>query len=87
MNEQLSVLQKRLYDLLAKTPRTDVPIVDLYRKAYPDAPGFQDNEAALAVRHMQQSIGPIIQRINAKIIDGRVIPGNLKRTYRLELGE
>lgn len=83
MDKPLSVVQRRLYDLLNATPDTDVPIIDLYRKAYPDAPGFKDADAPLAVRHMQQSIGPIIARINDKIVH-TVRPGDMKRTYRLD---
>ena len=79
MSNELSPLQERLYlRLVLAGFDTDVKIVDLYDAVYPDNMGwFIDN------RGMQQRLGPIIARTNAKLEKERIKPGRSRRTYRL----
>lgn len=69
-----------MYRLLSKNPDTDFPIRNLYAFMY-----FNNYDADLTIntRRMQQSLGPAIARINAKLVGQRIEPGQLKRTYRL----
>lgn len=78
---KLTELQQRVFDVLDARPNTDVPIKIIFtalltgreeQKLFPDT-----------VRDMQQQLGPIIARINSKLKRGRVEPGHVKQTYRL----
>jgi hypothetical protein len=73
----LSTMQQRVFVLFA--PGKDVPIVKLFRAAWPDADRTNDN------RMMQQKLGPVIARINRRLTKGYIEPGQLKQTYRLTL--
>lgn len=79
--EQLSALQQRVFDVLQAKPNKDVPIEDLYYTAYPISGAVH---WTLSVRDMQQRMGPLFVRINDKLKRGRIVPGELKQTYRLD---
>lgn len=80
MSKPLSPLQQQVFDVLNATPDTDVSIYDMFTTVYPKEPRW-------SVRHMQQRLGPAIQRLNDKLTDCRVTPGRLKQTYRLQTNE
>ena len=78
MSNELSPLQEKLYlRLVLAGFDTDVKIVDLYNAVYPDGVWFINN------RGMQQRLGPIVARTNAKLEKERIKPGRSRRTYRL----
>ena len=79
MSNELSPLQERLYlRLVLAGFDTDVKIVDLYNAVYPASEAMW-----LSNRYMQQKLGPIIARTNAKLEKERIKPGRSRRTYRL----
>lgn len=82
MKQQLSVMQRLVFNVLGEKPNTDIPISVLYGVAHRDG-AFEDIEKNMSTRTMQQTLGPLIARINAKLKRGRIEPGELKRTYRL----
>lgn len=87
MGMKLSEVQKRVYDILAASPDVDVEIYKLYEAAYQtNVHKIQRGQLILGVepRTMQQRLGPIIARVNQKLEKGRVVPGLIKRTYRLD---
>lgn len=87
MKKPLSELQQRVYDLLAAPADTDVPIYKLYEAAYRmNVHRIQQDVLILGVqpRTMQQRLGSVIARINEKLDKGRVVPGQVKQTYRLD---
>lgn len=70
-------MQHRVYRTLVLDK--DIPIVDMYKSAYPDS-----SVNHIKVRVMQQRLGSVIARANKKLTSERIIPGQLKQTYRLE---
>lgn len=80
MSTKLSDLQQRVVDVLP--PNKDVAIVDIYSAAYPER--MSGDLFEVAVRDMQQQLGPLIARINEKLKRGKIVPGDLKQTYRLD---
>lgn len=80
--------QERLYDLLSDAARfkrqksqqiePDVSISTCYSTVYAGT-------YLASNRDMQQKIAPLISRINKHIAPHKIIPGERKRTYRLEL--
>lgn len=87
MTRPLSELQQRVYDLLASPPDTDVAIYKLYEAAYKiNIHRIQQGVLILGCepRTMQQRLGSVIARINEKLETGRVVPGKVKQTYRLD---
>lgn len=85
MIKDFSELQAKLYVLMDDNKDSDVKIEDMYRALY-GAPPHSDDKVlhAADARYMQQKLGPVIQRINAKLpLTIRIEPGQLKRTYRL----
>lgn len=88
MMKPLSEIQQRVYDVLAEVPNTDVAIYKLYEAAYQtNVHVLQGPKGVLSLgvqpRTMQQRLGSVIARINEKLDTGRVVPGQLKQTYRL----
>ncbi len=82
MSNKLTDLQQKVFDLLDAKPNTDVPLQDLYDAAYgTDEPTL----FGMSNRDMQQKMGPLFARINAKLKRGRIEPGQLKQTYRLAI--
>lgn len=78
---RLTELQQRVFDVLDARPNTDVPIKVMFAALYTgreDQRLFPDT-----VRDMQQQLGPLIARINSKLKRGRIEPGHVKQTYRL----
>lgn len=73
---KLSPMQNKLYRLLMT--REDVPIEKLYSAVYV-------NTEPKTMRQMQQRIGPFIARINEKLDTDHIRPGDVKRTYRLDV--
>lgn len=87
MDKPLSELQQRVFDLLSATPDTDVAIYKLYEAAYQtNVHRTQQGVLILGVRPrtMQQRLGSVIARVNEKLKTGRVVPGKIKQTYRLD---
>lgn len=81
MSIKLSPFQQRVFDALNAQPNVDFAIPDLWGLAYPDRdPGH----AGIAVRDMQQELGPLFARINQKLTKCRIVPGEIKQTYRLD---
>lgn len=84
----LSELQRRLYDALNSPPDTDVEIYKLYEATYNTSVHAVTQGVVvlgLTPRTMQQRLGPVIARVNEKLQTGRVVPGERKQTYRLDL--
>ena len=87
MKKPLSELQQRVYNLLVSPADADVPIYKLYEAAYQmNVHRVQKGILLLGVqpRTMQQRLGSAIARINEKLDKGRVVPGQVKQTYRLD---
>lgn len=85
MND-LTPLQQSLWAVFKDKPDIDVAIVDMYIAAYvsDSMADFYRFGKLCDVRHMQQKLSPLLQRLNAKLPEGqRIEPGQLKRTYRL----
>lgn len=83
---KLTELQQRVFDVLDKKPNTDVQITVLFDAAYPLTCDWTDEENPIEyppIRDMQQKLGPLLSRINRKLKNGRIEPGVIKRTYRL----
>lgn len=79
---ELTPLQYRVFVRLNENFGQDVYIAALYVAAYPDRP---QDVATLTPRQMQQRLGAVIAKLNRRIQpSARVVPGNLKRTYRIE---
>ena len=78
---KLSATQQRLYDAFKDKPDTDIAISVMYDATYRSEGRLE--ALAFDVRYMQQRLGPIIQRLNKKLDGQRIVPGRLKRTYRL----
>lgn len=77
MLSELTDRERDVYATLYECLNADVGVNMLYRLAY-------EGERLASNRTMQQRLGPIIARINRKLPDGhRIVPGELKRTYRL----
>lgn len=85
MSIKLSPIQQRVFDVLNASPNTDIGIPDLWGLAYPEKGAKGEAEAiGIAIRDMQQELGPLFARINVKLKRCRIVPGELKQTYRLD---
>jgi hypothetical protein len=82
MSNKLTDMQQRVFDLLDERPGTDIALVELYKAVYSDG---QADLFPPTNRDMQQKMGPLFARINAKLHRGRIEPGKVKRTYRLTI--
>lgn len=77
MKKELSPHQTKVLD--AFTPNdTDIYIHTLYNRVY----GI--NNENRTVRYCQQKLAPTFLAINKKLEVGRIVPGKLKQTYRLD---
>lgn len=80
--DKLSPRERVLYDLLEAANIIGVDIRTLWCAVYP-----QRNANTRTVRDMQRNIASALSRINAKLeregLEGRVVPGEWKQTYRL----
>lgn len=81
MTNKLTELQQKVFDVLDEKPNFDIPLAVLYDVAYGDS---HNHSGVTTSRDMQQKMGPLFSRINGKLKRGRIIPGQLKRTYRLD---
>lgn len=79
----LTAMQQRLHDMLSRY--RDIPIYALYAALYDP-----DNQSALNIkgtseerRREQQRVAAHISRINDKLDGLKIVPGELKRTYRV----
>lgn len=73
--------------MLQEKPNTDLAIPDLWAMAWPERYDeyIQDDGTLLYnVRDMQTELGPLFARINEKLTKCRIVPGELKQTYRLD---
>jgi len=76
-SKPLSEREQNLFDLLLEREEKDVPIRRMFER-------FTASSGNLYTRRrMQQRLGAVIARINAKLDAQRIIPGQLKGTYRL----
>lgn len=80
MEHKLSPLQQSIFNAFHKFEE-DVAIPSLYTLA--TAKSFALNGAAPDMRTMQQYLGPHITRINDKLKASKIVPGQLKQTYRM----
>lgn len=71
----------RLYEFMERHKGKDVDIIDMWNALRPDA----TVPLCSYTRYTQVYVGAFVARINKKITPTghRVIPGRLKRTYRL----
>ena len=77
--KKLSKLQQRVYDRFCLAGMDDdIAISTLYISFY-----RKQVTRATTTRQMQQQLGPLIARINAKLEATKIVPGNLKQTYRI----
>lgn len=77
---QLSPYEQTLYDyLLAQGFERDTRIQTLYEYVHVLCAGSKRPSP----RVMQQRLGAIITRINRKLEGEKIVPGDVKRTYRL----
>jgi len=74
--KELSQHQQKVLDAFDKND-TDIDIATLYTRVYGD-PGH------LSAREMQQKLGPTFKAINEKMDRPRLVPGEIKRTYRYD---
>lgn len=74
----LGELERKLHHMFIPLPlNTDVNIIDIYDELYGDTrpkPSF---------KIQQQYVGSVVSRLNKKYDGHAIIPGTLKRTYRL----
>lgn len=81
MTGQLYPQEQRLLDYIRQWgPGVDIPTTDLYEAAIKQ-PAPEDH------RTLQQRVGGLVSRINTKLEAqgqrGKIVPGDLKRSYRL----
>lgn len=79
--------ERRVFDLLNAEPNTDVEIYKLYEAmSQSQVHLFQNGVLLLGItpRTMQMRLGSVIARINEKLDKGKVVPGQMKQTYRLD---
>jgi hypothetical protein len=83
----LSPTQERIVTLLRQYAGQDVAIPRIYEAAYrvKVCTELEDGRVmhSLSVRYMQQRIGPFISKANKRLVGERIVPGELKKTYRL----
>lgn len=79
MSKKLSVHQARVYFSFSRKNK-DTDIEEIYAKVY----GISElNRKGTTIRIMQQKLAPTFAAINKKIAPHSIVPGLLKRTYRL----
>lgn len=71
----LSEMETELLSAFVDTG-TDIAISLLHGLLYPGV--YRD------AKTQQQYVGSIVSRINGKLVEHRVVPGEMKRTYRLK---
>lgn len=82
--DKMSPMQAKVMNLFDRFDK-DVAIFRVYNAAYGNE-GWtttSDHVLPIPVRDMQQKLGPLIQRMNLKLQRGRIVPGELKQTYRM----
>lgn len=79
---ELTYHQTRVLQAFRKE-NTDYDIAELFYRVY-SYTMYDENTGVRAYRIMQQKIAPTFKTINRKIKGGRIVPGKLKRTYRLD---
>lgn len=76
---KLSKFQKRAYETMCQHGfDIDVSISRLWSAVHGQRP-----PSHMSNRDMQQKLGPLVARINAKLEATKIVPGNLKQTYRI----
>lgn len=79
---QLGTIEQVIYDRLRDAQRCEQAIRVLYMAAF--GVTFSD-VSKLSSRTQQQKLGPYIARLNKKLEPReRIVPGEARRTYRLE---
>ena len=87
VEKPLTDRERRVFDLLNAEPNTDVEIYKLYEAmSQSQVHLFQNGVLLLGItpRTMQMRLGSVIARINEKLDKGKVVPGQMKQTYRLD---
>jgi len=72
--------QDRVFRVLDSRHDTDVSITELFLAAFNEA---KYGQVTWTTRHMQQKLGPTIARLNKKLKNARIVPGDTKNTYRM----
>lgn len=79
MSNNLSKFQKRAYDSVCLHGfDVDIPIVRLWVAVH-----GQNPPSHYSNRDMQQKLAPLFRRINEKLAAVKIVPGELKQTYRI----
>jgi len=74
-----SRIQLRILEAFEAHPcDTDLYINDLYKFAF-----VNGDDGTKTDRERQQRLGANIYRLNAKLHDRKIVPGTVKRTYRM----
>ena len=83
-DKELSDHQKRVLAAFEEKDK-DIPISRIYLLVY----GHEEwQKKGTTVRVMQQKLAPTFKEINNKLLSAKIGPGEVKRTYRLNiLGE
>lgn len=87
VEKPLTDRERRVFDLLNSPPDVDVEIYKMYEAmSQSQVHLFQNGVLLLGItpRTMQMRLGSVIARINDKIEKGKVVPGQMKQTYRLD---
>lgn len=75
----LSKFQKHVFDCICLYGYdTDVPISRLWVSVY-----GQNPPSHFTNRNMQQKLAPLFRRVNEKLSASKIVPGELKQTYRI----
>lgn len=61
----------------------DIPIDTMFKKYMRGDEEVERRAACFTPRERQMSIGMVVTRINRKLKGTKIVPGALKRTYRL----
>lgn len=72
---KFSPREQRVLDILHANKLVDVVL--LFHVLYPDADSVPEGKRA------HQYVGTVISRINMKLGERRIVPGNIKRTYTI----
>jgi len=79
--KQLSTMERSLLAFMQdRGYGTDVPIMNMYAALMRGNPDPDNISSAV-----QQYVGAFVSRINRKQDDYEIVPGNVKRTYRVQL--
>ena len=87
LNDLLAPQEERCFKVLLGKVNEDVPIYVIYEAVFQNPVHVVQQGVlilGLTSRTMQQRLGTILSRVNKKLARGRVRPGDVKQTYRLD---